>query len=481
MSVESPNNNLNKYDEKQREIDNNVNKTFHTSEEDLIKPKNTGIFVDPKLGLCGFRNIGNTCYMNSILQLLIHSKLIVNFMLAKENPYTNLNTESESNESKSSDLAAEFENYLKQNVTDRLGERERKRLGLDDDAKVNINSEQFDKIVHNTLSVKLAEIINLLVYKGNSCITPTGFKQIVDRKIPSMRGMMQQDAHELLNGLLDNLIEETGNDSEPTINNVPQTIKAYFEHIEEVKKILSSTESREEKKRIIQEFNEFRESHKKNVNKFAGLKYMTNVFGKKRSTSLDTSTTGYNPMIFNLLTFNVDTFKCIECGLESSKYEYCTILSLHIKPTLKECFEQFVSSEQIDRKCEGCECKKAIKKQMIWRPGMTMFIQLCRFNNLPNGRICKNNLNVEIPHQIDISEYCDSSMLTEQTPSYKYKLKGISNHMGGMGGGHYTADCVSIIDNKTWYHFDDSSVSRYQGTEINTSNAYILMYEMEQF
>ena len=481
MSVESPNNNFKKYDERQREIDERVNAAFHTSEEDLIKPKSQGIFVDPKLGLCGFRNIGNTCYMNSILQLLIHSRLIVNFMLAKENPYADTISKSDSESINSNDPTAEFETYLKQNVTDRLGERERKRLGLNDDVKINIKAEQFDNIIHNTLTAKLAEIINILVYKGNSCITPSGFKQIVDRKMPSMRGMMQQDAHELLNGLLDNLIEETGNDSEPTINNVPQTIKEYFEHIEEVKKILGSTESREEKRKIIQEFNEFRELHKKNVNKFAGLKYMTNVFGKKRTSSLDTSTTGYNPMIFNLLTFNVDTFTCIECGLESTKYEYCTILSLPVKSTLKECFEQFVMEEQIDRRCEGCECKKARKKQLIWRPGMTLFIQLCRFNNLPNGRICKNNLGVEIPHQIDISEFCDSSMLTEQTPSYKYKLKGISNHMGGMGGGHYTADCVSIIDNKTWYHFDDSSVSRHQGTEIDTSNAYILMYEMEQF
>ena len=43
---------------------------------------------DPKLGLCGFRNMGNTCYMNSILQLLIHSQTLVNFLLCDTNPFT---------------------------------------------------------------------------------------------------------------------------------------------------------------------------------------------------------------------------------------------------------------------------------------------------------------------------------------------------------------------------------------------------------
>ena len=37
--------------------------------------------LSSRVGKCGFVNIGNTCYMNSILQLLLHCKPIINFLL----------------------------------------------------------------------------------------------------------------------------------------------------------------------------------------------------------------------------------------------------------------------------------------------------------------------------------------------------------------------------------------------------------------
>lgn len=38
-----------------------------------------------------------------------------------------------------------------------------------------------------------------------------------------------------------------------------------------------------------------------------------------------------------------------------------------------------------------------------------------------------------------------------------YDLFAVSNHYGGLGGGHYTATCKNY-KNSLWYDFNDSNV-----------------------
>jgi len=40
-------------------------------------------------------------------------------------------------------------------------------------------------------------------------------------------------------------------------------------------------------------------------------------------------------------------------------------------------------------------------------------------------------------HNLDLTKYVKS----KDGPSYVYDLYAISNHYGGLGGGHYTAYC----------------------------------------
>ena len=56
-----------------------------------------------------------------------------------------------------------------------------------------------------------------------------------------------------------------------------------------------------------------------------------------------------------------------------------------------------------------------------------------------------------------------------------YDCYAVSNHYGGLGGGHYTAYILS--DDGTWCHYDDSRVTCNIGTsEVVSEAAYVLYY-----
>lgn len=60
--------------------------------------------------------------------------------------------------------------------------------------------------------------------------------------------------------------------------------------------------------------------------------------------------------------------------------------------------------------------------------------------------------------------------------SQLFNLYAVSNHFGGMGGGHYTAFCKNRVDAQ-WYDFDDSSVTPLRESKVVTPSAYLLFYQ----
>jgi ubiquitin C-terminal hydrolase len=44
---------------------------------------------------------------------------------------------------------------------------------------------------------------------------------------------------------------------------------------------------------------------------------------------------------------------------------------------------------------------------------------------------------------LDVSQFCTSSFESPDSGAV-YDLVGVSNHMGGLSGGHYTADCLNL-------------------------------------
>ena len=85
-------------------------------------------------------------------------------------------------------------------------------------------------------------------------------------------------------------------------------------------------------------------------------------------------------------------------------------------------------------------------------------------------------MNVNIPSKdLDLKSYLSPGSPDMNLES-KYQLFAVSNHMGGLGGGHYTATARNWVNGK-WLSFNDSNVSESEVQNADGRSAYVLFYE----
>ncbi|XP_075893390.1 ubiquitin carboxyl-terminal hydrolase 4 [Nelusetta ayraudi] len=144
---------------------------------------------------------------------------------------------------------------------------------------------------------------------------------------------------------------------------------------------------------------------------------------------------------------------------------------------LKECIELFTTMETLGEHdpwyCPTCKKhQQATKKFDLWSLPRILVVHLKRFSY---NRCWRDKLDtvVDFPiRDLNMSEFvCDP-----KAGPYVYDLIAVSNHYGGMGGGHYTAYGKNKVEKK-WYYFDDSSVSSASEDQIVTKAAYVLFYQ----
>jgi ubiquitin carboxyl-terminal hydrolase 4/11/15 len=155
---------------------------------------------------------------------------------------------------------------------------------------------------------------------------------------------------------------------------------------------------------------------------------------------------------------------------------------------LEDCIDLFTSEETLGPNdmayCTGCkEHRQSNKKFDLWSLPPILVVMLKRFSFRNRYARDKLDMYVDFPLEgLDLSQY----MLGPSEPGKEpiYDCYAISNHYGGLGGGHYTAFAINRNDQK-WYSFDDRSVSKVSNPEsVKTSAAYVLFYrrrDMNQF
>ncbi|XP_022368821.1 ubiquitin carboxyl-terminal hydrolase 2 isoform X1 [Enhydra lutris kenyoni] len=334
-------------------------------------------------GLAGLRNLGNTCFMNSILQCLSNTR--------------------------------ELRDYCLQRLYMR-------------DLSHSSNA-------HTALMEEFAKLIQTIwTSSPNDVVSPSEFKTQIQRYAPRFVGYNQQDAQEFLRFLLDGLHNE--------VNRVTVRPKSNPENLDHLP-------DDEKGRQMWRKYLEREDSR------------IGDLFVGQLKSSLTCTDCGYCSTVF-------DPFW--DLSLPIAKRGYPEV-------TLMDCMRLFTKEDVLDgdEKPTCCRCrarKRCIKKFSIQRFPKILVLHLKRFSE-SRIRTSKLTTFVNFPlRDLDLREFA-----SENTNHAVYNLYAVSNHSGTTMGGHYTAYCRSPVTGE-WHTFNDSSVTPMSSSQVRTSDAYLLFYEL---
>ncbi|KAM3858940.1 ubiquitin carboxyl-terminal hydrolase 44 [Diretmus argenteus] len=413
-------------------------------------------------GVTGLRNLGNTCYMNSILQVLSHLHVFRECFLRLD-----LTQALEL-------LASAVHGQLagKSSPQPPLAQREGLQassgsgLGLSGGASRARSMELIQPKEPSSKHISLCHELHTLfqvMWSGKwALVSPFAMLHSVWQLIPAFRGYAQQDAQEFLCELLDKVqreLESTGKHT-PTVS-VPQT-----------------------QKRLI--------------------KQVLNVVN-----------TIFHGQLLSQVT-------CLSCDHRSNTVEPFWDLSLEfperyhrnsresaaqVSCRLTEMLAKFTETEALEGNIYACDQCNSTRRRISSKPGIltkaqkqlmvhklpqVLRLHLKRFRWSGRNHREKIGVHVSFDQLLNMEPYCcrDSSpkgvaCSSPSSPSatgsprpkhFLYELSAVVMHHGkGFGSGHYTAHCYNT-EGGFWVHCNDSKLNVCSAEEVCRAQAYILFY-----
>ena len=315
--------------------------------------------------------------------------------------------------------------------------------------------------------------------KNNSVINPITFKNIFSRvRNKFFFGNEQHDAEEAFSCILQQMQDELSEQRNVNLTTHNQNVKAFIDIKNNIMTNIDTSNDPSQKEKMLMTYKDL-------------TKHMWKE--KMISDAYDEISKFYRKSCFiiaELFTgFHHSVIRCPEIGCDNTNNNYDAYqhLSLPIRCrdtgdlSIYDCLADYVKPEILDDNnkwlCDKCNrYVRAQKSLAILTYPPILVMQFKRFNFLSRT---KNNCAIKFPidTSINIDPYI-SQVFRNESKTYRYSLRSVINHIGGIDGGHYFTYCRNNLTNK-WLEYNDSHV---RDVNINSSienTAYVLVYVRE--
>ncbi|XP_008176969.1 ubiquitin carboxyl-terminal hydrolase 44 isoform X1 [Chrysemys picta bellii] len=409
-------------------------------------------------GVTGLRNLGNTCYMNSILQVLSHLLIFRECFLkldlnqTQELLATAANEKTRSSTKHPPITGSAFcvnETQVKVKGSSSI-RRPSLSSGLSGGASKSRNMELIQPREPSSKHISLCHELHTLfqvMWSGKwALVSPFAMLHSVWRLIPAFRGYAQQDAQEFLCELLDKVQQEL----ETTGTRYPALIP---------------TSQRKLIKQVLNVVNTI----------FHGqlLSQVTCLACDNKSNTIES--------FWDLSLEFPERYHCN--GKEMTSQYPCLLTEMLAKFTETEALEgKIYACDQCNTKRRKFSSKPVIlteaqKQLMVCRLPQVLRLHLKRFRWSGRNHREKIGVHVSFDQILNMEPYCCRESLKSLLPDcFIYDLSAVIMHHGkGFGSGHYTAYCYNS-EGGFWAHCNDSILNICTMEEVCKAQAYILFY-----
>lgn len=413
-------------------------------------------------GRIGLVNLGNTCYMNSVMQCLAHLPEFTTYIRSQQ--YVK-------------DMEITIKRYLRE-----------KNLAITEESMNAIRDRSTSYRLFMTIScmwqnggrIRPRTLHETLCREQTELSARTPDLQLKLSQFNKFCKFRQEDSHEMFMHILDRVHCELTVCKRVVYNNPePGMLAAKRRHDEYLALIADPASTEEIKAVATEDLNQYRR-----INSSDYLTYQACEFWKKHIAFYGHSTVSD---LFDTI-FNTRV-NCMTCHTVSNTFSALRALPIELttdkdgKCKLEDCIDTHMRAELLhgseSYKCELCDRKlPAVKAYRIWEPAKYFVIQLKRFKTTNGGSVLHRiNNPVSYPHVLDITKW----IAKERNTPYSYNLVSVSLQHGSLEGGHYTA--YAKCGDK-WCHFDDAVtpapiISPEQAVSADQSS-YVLFYELNQ-